>query len=161
MEIWQVHGEEVGKCLRKCSFPKSSSLLCVWCWLTLFVRPQDLQILKFRHPTPGGSPASGAGGVRVTEGKKSQEKKVREREREGENYWEDEDKKLHKITTKKETPREEQKLSKHSVLERENFGNIPGRAKRRREPFGEMDLGRQTTVRNEAKHAGWQGKKWW
>lgn len=60
--------------------------LCVQCRLALFVRPQDLQILKFRHPTPGGRPASGAGGVRAAEGKKSPERQLRERGREGENY---------------------------------------------------------------------------
>lgn len=52
-----------------------------------------------------------------------------------------------------------QKLSKHSVHYREKFEKIPGGVRRkrrrsRRESFREMDLVRQTTVRNEAKHAG-------
>lgn len=71
----------------------------------------------------------------------------------------DADKQQHKKHQKKKTLREkEQKLSKHSVQDREKFGNIPEgarrRRRRRREAFEETDLGRQTTVRNEAKHAG-------
>lgn len=67
--------------------------------------------------------------------------------------------KKHQKKRRKEMLREkEQKLSKHSVHDREKFGNIPEGARRRRrkrrEAFEETDLGRQTTVRNEAKHAG-------
>lgn len=54
--------------------------LCVQCRLALFVRPQDLQILKFRHPTPGGRPASGAGGGRK-EGRKEESRETIERKR--------------------------------------------------------------------------------
>ena len=84
MEIWgvnrgRVRWEEVGKHQRKCWFPKSSSLLCVCCCLAVFERPRNIQILKFRHPTPGGGPESGAGcvrwGGRKEESRESNEKK--------------------------------------------------------------------------------------
>lgn len=85
------------------------------------------------------------------EGKKSPENQMRKRVTEDEHFlWQIQTKKQQQNNRKETLRVKEQKLSKHSVHDKEKIGNIPGGVRRRRrrrmrEAFREMDLGKRNS----------------